>query len=130
MTRGDVEQFLLAQTRDGRAPRTRNIYLVSIRWLLRAVRRRDVTALLRHARVSKALGTVLSGSDVERLLAAVTSLKYRAIVITAYAAGLRIDEVLALEVSDIDSKRMLIRVKDGKTGGRFSVMGGDRKSVV
>jgi len=130
VTRSDVEQFLLAQTRDGRAPRTRNIYLASIRWLLRAAGRRDVTALLRQARVSKALGTVLSGSDVEKLLAAITSLKHRAILMTAYGAGLRIGEVLALEVSDIDSKRMLIRVKDGKTGGRFSVMGGRLLAVL
>lgn len=130
VTRGDVEQFLLRQTRDGRAPRTRNIYLASIRWLLRASGRRDVTAQLRQARVSRALGTVLTGSEVEKLLAAVTSLKYRAIIMTAYGAGLRIGEVLALEVSDIDSTRMLIRVKDGKTGGRFSVMGGRLLAVL
>ena len=36
VTCGDVEHFLLARARDGRAPRTRNIYLASIRWLLRA----------------------------------------------------------------------------------------------
>lgn len=130
VTRSDVEQFLLAQTRDGRAPRTRNIYLASIRWLLRATGRRDITALLRQARVSRALGTVLSGSDVEKLLAAIASLKYRAILMTAYGSGLRIGEVLALEASDIDSKRMLIRVKDGKTGGRFSLMGGRMLAVL
>jgi integrase/recombinase XerD len=125
-----LSKFLLAQTRDGRAPRTRNIYLASIRWLLRAAGRRDVTELLRQARVSKALGTVLSGSDVEKLLTAITSLKHRAILMTAYGAGLRIGEVLALEVGDIDSKRMLIRVKDGKTGGRFSIMGGRLLAVL
>jgi len=86
--------------------------------------------LLGQARVSNALGTVLSGSDVEKLLTAITSLKHRAILMTAYGAGLRIGEVLALEVSDIDSKRMLIRVKDGKTGGRFSVMGGRLLAVL
>jgi len=81
VTSSDVEQFLLAQTRDGRAPRTRNIYLASIGWPLRASGRRDVTASLPQARVSKALGTVLSGRDVEKLLAAITSLKHRAILI-------------------------------------------------
>ena len=43
VTRDDVEQFPLAQTRDGRTPRTRNIHLASIRWLLRAAGRRDGT---------------------------------------------------------------------------------------
>jgi integrase len=112
VTRGDVEQFLLAQTRDGRAPRTRNIYLASIRWLLRASGRHDVTALLRQARVSKALGTVLSGSDVEKLLVAITSLKHRAILMTAYGAGLRIGEVLALETNDSPHRCSASRLVD------------------
>jgi integrase/recombinase XerD len=124
ITGKDVEQFLLTQTRDQCAPRTRNVYLASVRWLLRAAGRRETTASIPQARVSRALGTVLSGSDVQRLLAAITSIKYRAVLTTAYGAGLRIGEVLALEVGDIDSKRMLIRIRDGKTGGRISVMSG------
>ncbi|HVW30266.1 MAG TPA: tyrosine-type recombinase/integrase [Polyangiaceae bacterium] len=89
------------------------MYLAAIRWLLRAVGRRDVTASIPQARLSRALAPVLTGSEVERLLGAVQSIKYRAILTTAYGAGLRIEEVLALEVSDIDSKRMLLRVRDG-----------------
>ena len=122
VTRGDVEQFLHDQVQQGCAPRTRNVYLAAIRWLLHAVGRRDVTASIPQARLSRALAPVLTGSEVERLLGAVQSIKYRAILTTAYGAGLRIGEVLALEVSDIDSKRMLLRVRDGKTGGRFVAM--------
>ena len=113
VTRGDVEQFLLTQARARRAARTRNVYLASIRWLLRSVGKRDVTGSIPQAKLSKALGTVLTGSEVARLLAAVTSIKYRAVLTTAYGAGLRIGGTLALEVSDIDSKRMLLRVRDG-----------------
>lgn len=122
VTRGDVERFLHGQVQSGCAPRTRNVYLAAIRWLLRAVGRRNVTASIPQARLSRALAPVLTGSEVERLLGAIQSIKYRAILTTAYGAGLRIGEVLALEVSDIDSKRMLLRVRDGKTGGRFVVM--------
>jgi hypothetical protein len=52
-----------------------------------------VTALLQHARFSKALGTSLSGGDVEKLLVAITAHKHRAILMTAHGAGLRIGEV-------------------------------------
>ena len=45
---------------------------------------------------------------------ATTSVKYRAALSVAYGAGLRIGEVVKLKVSDIDSKRMLIRVDQGK----------------
>ena len=42
------------------------------------------------------------------------SLKYRAILMTAYGAGLRVSEVTALRVADIDSQRMVIRIRQGK----------------
>jgi site-specific recombinase XerD len=46
----------------------------------------------------------------------VPSVKYRAALMTCYGAGLRIGEAVALKVSDIDSKRMLLRIQDGKGG--------------
>jgi integrase/recombinase XerD len=54
---------------------------------------------------------LLSGSEVSRLLAATTSLKYRAIFMLAYGAGLRVGEITGLQTSDIDSERMLLRVR-------------------
>jgi site-specific recombinase XerD len=62
----------------------------------------------------RSLPVVLSLSEVQQFLHSITSLKYRAVLMTAYAAGLRISEVTSLRVSDIDSKRMLIRVRQGK----------------
>ncbi len=61
---------------------------------------------------------VLSPDEVARLLGATTCLKHRAAVSVAYGAGLRVAEVAALKVGDIDSERMLIRVERGK-GGRY-----------
>jgi len=57
---------------------------------------------------------VLSVEEVKRLMIATTSVKYRTALSVAYGAGLRIAEVVNLKVSDIDSKRMLIRVEQGK----------------
>jgi site-specific recombinase XerD len=57
---------------------------------------------------------VLSPEEVKRFLEATPGLKYRAAFSVAYAAGLRVSEVVSLKVSDIDSKRMLIRVEQGK----------------
>ena len=52
------------------------------------------------------------------MLAATTCIKHRAALAVAYGAGLRVAEVAALKVGDIDSERMLIRVERGK-GGRY-----------
>ena len=60
------------------------------------------------------LPEVLSREEVDRVLAAVDNLKHRTALMTAYAAGLRLSEVLHLRVTDIDSSRMTIRVEQGK----------------
>jgi len=57
---------------------------------------------------------VLSADEVVRFLEAVPSLKSRAALTTAYAAGLRASEVVGLKVANIDSQRMVIRVEQGK----------------
>ena len=62
----------------------------------------------------KKLPVVLSLEEVTRLFAAITGLKHRAILMTTYAAGLRISEVVSLRVDDIDSQRMVIRVRQAK----------------
>jgi site-specific recombinase XerD len=59
---------------------------------------------------------------VANLLAATESLKYRAIFMLAYGAGLRVSEVTSLHTTDVDSQRMLIRVREGKTGQRYVMM--------
>jgi site-specific recombinase XerD len=62
----------------------------------------------------KRLPVVLSLEEVTRFFGAIIGVKHRAILMTAYAAGLRISEVVALRVEDIDSKRMVLRVRQGK----------------
>jgi integrase len=56
------------------------------------------------------LPVVLSADEVVRFLEAVPSLKCRAALTTAYAAGLRASEVASFRVANIDSSRMVIRV--------------------
>jgi integrase/recombinase XerD len=64
------------------------------------------------------LPVVLSPDEVMRLLNATTCLKHQAALSVAYGAGLRVAEVAALKVTDVDSERMLLRVERGK-GGRY-----------
>ena len=60
------------------------------------------------------LPRVLSESEVKKLLESAEDLKEQAIVMTLYAAGLRLNELLHLEIKDIDSSKMQIRVREGK----------------
>jgi len=60
------------------------------------------------------LPVVLSPEEVLHFLSCVGSSKHQAILTTCYAAGLRISETIRLKPADIDSKRMVIRVEQGK----------------
>jgi integrase/recombinase XerD len=60
------------------------------------------------------LPVILSREEVARFFESIASRKHRTILMTAYAAGLRVSEVTRLKITDIDSQRMMIRVDQGK----------------
>ncbi len=62
----------------------------------------------------KRLPLVISHEEVLTLIGTPTNIKHRAILTTCYATGLRASEVVNLKVSDIDSKRMVISIREGK----------------
>jgi len=72
----------------------------------------------------KKLPVVLSKLEVESIFSVTTNLKHCAILMTIYAAGLRVGEATRLKVSDIDSGRMTIRVNEGKgLKDRYTLLG-------
>ena len=76
--------------------------------------RPGVVTQLPFGKKPRALPAVLSPEEVARLLAAAASPRDRLLLQTAYAAGLRVSEVVALQVSDIDSQRMLLHIHAAK----------------
>jgi len=62
----------------------------------------------------KRLPVVLDGSEIKQLFAVTTNLKHRALLMTTYSAGLRVSETAHLKVCDVDSKRMQLRIAQGK----------------
>ena len=82
----------------------------------------EVPERIPYARAPRKLPVVLSADEVVRFLESVSSLKSRAALTTAYAAGLRASEVAGLRVADIDSARGVILVRHGKGGKDRHVM--------
>jgi integrase/recombinase XerD len=76
--------------------------------------REDVVPNIPYPRQEVHLPVVLSPSEVERLLHAVSYLKHKVILMALYSAGLRLSEALHLAPGDVDSERMLIHVRQGK----------------
>jgi integrase/recombinase XerD len=81
----------------------------------------EVRAIPRHKR-QRRLPDILAGTEVEALLAAIESPKYRVLLMTIYGAGLRVTEACRLRAGDIDSKRGVIHVRQGKGGKDRYVM--------
>lgn len=65
-------------------------------------------------KTEKRLPNILARSELRRLFDSIENLKHRAMLLTSYSGGLRVSETANLKLTDIDSKRMLIRVDQGK----------------
>ena len=76
--------------------------------------RADAIKHLTFVAEPRKIPVVLSPEEVARFLEAAPGVKYKAAFSAAYGAGLRVSEVAALKVSDIDSERMLLRIEQGK----------------
>jgi integrase/recombinase XerD len=74
----------------------------------------EVVSFVSYPRRKRPLPTVLSLEEVGTLLGAIRVARYQAIAMVLYGAGLRITETLALEVTDVDGTRGVIRVRHGK----------------
>ena len=99
----------------GRNPRTVNVYIAALRFLFgTTLQRPEVMASVRTVRIRHRQPDVPGGSQVAAILDHARNAKDRAMFMLLYGAGLRVSEMLALVAGDIDSKRMVIHVRDTK----------------
>jgi site-specific recombinase XerD len=111
----DVRRYQLHLTIQGVGVPTLNQTVATLRFFFRVTLKRH--AILEHTTFihePRKLPVVLSPEEVARLLNAAPGLKYKAALSVAYGAGLRAAEIVSLKVCDIDSRRMIIRVEQGK----------------
>jgi integrase/recombinase XerD len=111
----DVRCYQLYLTASGAGVPTVNQTASTLRFFFKlTLGRPDLVERTAFVYEPRKLPVVISPEEVVRLLAAAPSLKYKAALSVAYGAGLRVSEVVALKIGDIDSKRMVIRVEQGK----------------
>jgi site-specific recombinase XerD len=83
---------------------------------IKVLKRRDMKEDLPYPKQRQRLPVILSPGEVAELIGAARNLYHRTILMTLYSTGLRRAELCRLKVSDIDSKRMMVRVVQGKGG--------------
>jgi integrase/recombinase XerD len=111
----DLRRFQLYLVDQGTSPITINATIVGLKFFFDVtLGRSELMARMQTVRVPQKLPVVLSRDEVSRLIAAAPNLKSQTALSIAYGTGLRVSEVVSLKVTDIDSKRMTLRVEQGK----------------
>jgi integrase/recombinase XerD len=111
----DVRGFQLHLTSSGAGVPKINTTISALRFFFKVtLDRPDLSRHLSTIHEPRKVPIVLSPDEVARFLEAAPGIKYKAAFSVAYGAGLRVSEVAALKVCDIDSKRMMLRVEQGK----------------
>jgi site-specific recombinase XerD len=112
----DIRRYQLHLTRERKVSwAVFNIAAAAIKFFYRVTLKKDWKfEEIPYQRKPRILPEILSAEKVNALFSSVSNLKHRAILMTAYAGGLRSSEVTHLKVSDIDSQRMVIRIDQGK----------------
>ena len=124
LTDRDVENFITAKIRTDRiSPSFQKQILGAVALFFKLVLEKNIRLdHLNPKRSVNKLPNVLSASDVKRILDAADNLKHKAILSTVYAGGLRLGELLNLKLTDVDSKRMIIRIRQSKGNKDREVM--------
>ena len=115
LTQDEIRAYLLHLKERGLSPSSRNVAISGMKFFYHQILDWDEQKLFLPPRKgSWRLPEVLSPKEVERLLCANGKLRDRCLLMTAYATGVRVSELVRLKVSDIDSERMMVKVEQGK----------------
>jgi integrase/recombinase XerD len=121
----EIKEYLVHLLKDGKiSGGTYRYYVSGIKFLYRTtLKREEVVDAIRYPKCKRKLPVVLDLSEVEALFSVTENLKHKAILMITYSSGLRISEAARLKITDIDSKRMMVWVQQGKGGkDRYTIL--------
>jgi site-specific recombinase XerD len=118
LTQREVEAYLVHLAEERKlAWNTRSLVINGLRFFYHTtLGRKQMDFAIPRPKTPAQLPEILSREEVARILSRPTNSKHRVLLMTAYAAGLRVSELVRLRVGDLDSDRMTIRVEQGKGG--------------
>jgi integrase/recombinase XerD len=115
LTQDEIRAYLLHLEKRGLSPSSRNVAISGMKFFYHQMLGwNDKQLFIPPRKRSWQLPEVLGQKEVERLLLAAAKQRDRCLLMTAYATGLRVSELVRLKVGAIDSERMMVRVEQGK----------------
>ena len=111
----DLRNYQLYLVDHGTSPASLNSAIIGLKFFCNVtLDRPELMAKMQPVHLPRKLPEIMSPDEVKRLIAAAGNLKHQTALALTYATGLRVNEVVHLKVSDIDSQRMALRVEQGK----------------
>lgn len=115
LTKQDLSEFFLHLLDKGYSLSTQNQYINAVKFYYEQVLQKDRTVYyIDRPRKEKKLPIVLSQEEVSQLLNQINNLKHRTMISLLYSCGLRVNELICLKITDIDSSNMQVRICRGK----------------
>ena len=116
ITTDKAREYLIYLKRERKlAPRSLNIHLYGLRSFCECMLPdSDIMKPFKRRRTPKHQPVVLGAADVLTMIETCENLKAKAIISTIYSAGLRLQECCELKIADVDSKRMILHIANGK----------------
>lgn len=113
----EIKGYLLHLKDKQLAPNTYNTQIYALRFFYCITLRQPLRKLdLPTTKVTYKLPSILSNSEVERIIKATHNIKHRTLLIMIYGAGLRASEAVNLRINDIDKERMTLHIRCSKGG--------------
>ncbi|KKT34379.1 MAG: Integrase [Parcubacteria group bacterium GW2011_GWA2_44_12] len=120
-----IEDFLLEKHKRKQSPQTINLALYAVKFFYAEVLKDTQKIDIKFAKRNKKLPIVLSHAEIERIINATLNAKYRLMIALGYGCGLRVSEVVALKVADLDIDELVLHLKGAKgKKDRISVLPG------
>lgn len=116
ISEAEVQRYLLHLLEERKlAHSSCNVMASALEFFYRVtLKQRETEFCLPRPKMPARLPQILSREEVATLIEKTTNLKHRALLMATYGGGLRLQEVCHLKLCDIDSKRMTLRVEQGK----------------
>lgn len=109
-----IEDFLLDKQEKGLSPQTLNLHLHSIKHFYQEILGVRQPINIKFAKRSKKLPIVLSRLDIQALISTISNVKHKLMISLAYGAGLRVSEVIDLQVRDVLLDELTLHLKEAK----------------
>ncbi|MEK7158982.1 MAG: site-specific tyrosine recombinase/integron integrase [Patescibacteria group bacterium] len=109
-----IKEYLVSLRDRGLSGQTVNVRLNAIKFFYEKIVKVPFKLDLHFSRKQKRLPVILSRDEIARIIASIKNVKHRLMIALAYAAGLRVSEVVNVRIKDVDLDGLQLHVKQGK----------------